>query len=220
MRKITRTLALLIFSISSMSALSATYNGYTSNESTNSVTGGGLEWKQWDTTIGMSVNQAIAQFSGDGWRMATQTEMAALFNTFNFGAEDSVVFDDLSTTYQSADMINTRDDEASTHNNFLTLFGVTEFIDYGVASDPYTLTRAFFGGGGGCCSYATVLDDYRTTSNFRNARASLSSDRYSGFDSNAATGVALVRTSVVPVPAAAWLFGSALIGLVGVKRKK
>ena len=32
--------------------------------------------------------------------------------------------------------------------------------------------------------------------------------------------VTLGLTSVVPVPASAWLFGSALIGLVGVKRKK
>ncbi len=30
----------------------------------------------------------------------------------------------------------------------------------------------------------------------------------------------LTFTSSVPVPAAAWLFGSALIGLVGFKRKK
>ena len=29
-----------------------------------------------------------------------------------------------------------------------------------------------------------------------------------------------VSTAVVPIPAAAWLFGSALIGLAGIKRKK
>jgi hypothetical protein len=33
-------------------------------------------------------------------------------------------------------------------------------------------------------------------------------------------GSFLVRASAVPVPAAAWLFGSAVIGLAGIKRKK
>lgn len=33
-------------------------------------------------------------------------------------------------------------------------------------------------------------------------------------------GSMLVRASVVPVPAAAWLFGSGLIGLIGIARHK
>ncbi len=33
-------------------------------------------------------------------------------------------------------------------------------------------------------------------------------------------GHAWVRTSVVPVPAAAWLFGTAIIGLVGFSRRR
>ncbi len=33
-------------------------------------------------------------------------------------------------------------------------------------------------------------------------------------------GSALVRTSTLPVPAAVWLFGSGLIGLVGVSQTK
>ena len=37
---------------------------------------------------------------------------------------------------------------------------------------------------------------------------------------NTGVGSALVRTSVVPVPAAVWLFGSGLIGLIGVARRK
>ena len=41
-------------------------------------------------------------------------------------------------------------------------------------------------------------------------------------DTSAVGGVGsyLVRTSVIPIPAAAWLFGSALIGLTGIKRNK
>lgn len=37
---------------------------------------------------------------------------------------------------------------------------------------------------------------------------------------NGATGVASLTTSAVPVPAAVWLFGSGLVGLVGVTRRK
>jgi hypothetical protein len=37
---------------------------------------------------------------------------------------------------------------------------------------------------------------------------------------DAAIGSYLVKTSVVPVPAAIWLFGSGLIGLIGVARRK
>ena len=39
-------------------------------------------------------------------------------------------------------------------------------------------------------------------------------------DGSAETGSFLVRTSVVPVPAAVWLFGSGLLGLVGIARRK
>lgn len=40
------------------------------------------------------------------------------------------------------------------------------------------------------------------------------------FPSNPTGSLALVTTSVVPLPAAAWLFGSGLLGLIGIARKK
>lgn len=43
---------------------------------------------------------------------------------------------------------------------------------------------------------------------------------YGGFDSNAEQGVALVRLSAVPIPAAVWLFDSGLVGLSGLARRK
>ena len=39
-------------------------------------------------------------------------------------------------------------------------------------------------------------------------------------DMSLSTGSYLVQTSVVPVPAAVWLFGSGLIGLIGFARRK
>ena len=41
-----------------------------------------------------------------------------------------------------------------------------------------------------------------------------------GFVDNAGSAFHLVSTSAVPVPAAVWLFGSGLIGLIGVARRK
>ena len=39
-------------------------------------------------------------------------------------------------------------------------------------------------------------------------------------EGNSEVGIYMVRTSAVPIPAAVWLFGSGLIGLVGMARRK
>ena len=54
-------------------------------------------------------------------------------------------------------------------------------------------------------------DDADTVSSLNNA--------FTSSAANATTGSFLVRTSVVPIPAAVWLFGSALAGLGWYKRK-
>ena len=51
-----------------------------------------------------------------------------------------------------------------------------------------------------------------------------SSDTTSGFlwsgSNRLPAGRLVLDTTVVPIPAAAWLFGSALLGLVGISRRK
>jgi hypothetical protein len=63
------------------------YNGYTLDETRNVVTSDVLEWMCWDQTIGLSIEDALQKFGGDGWRIATDSEMADLFNAFSFGDE-------------------------------------------------------------------------------------------------------------------------------------
>ena len=202
--------------VSSMNVFSATY-GYTSNASTNTVTGGGLEWMQWDETIGMSVNAAIAQYSGDGWRIATQSEMATLFNTFKFGEADGFIFDSFKDTSQTATFIN-QPSEASDSNDFIDLFGVTAANPIGTEDDPWRKSEALFGGFGECCSRARVIDDWTSlTMGPRPGRADMGRATYGASPEQ---GIALVRLSAVPIPAAIWLFSSGLIGLMGIARRK
>jgi len=62
----------------SASASLIEYNDYTLNEITNVVSSNDLEWLQWDETLGLSIDEALAV--NQGWRLATRTEMNSLFN--------------------------------------------------------------------------------------------------------------------------------------------
>ncbi len=50
--------------------------------------------------------------------------------------------------------------------------------------------------------------------------AAIIQDYYPEDQTRTDAGVALVRVSSVPLPAAAWLFGSGLLGLIGVAKRK
>lgn len=197
------------------------YNGYTLDTETNIVTGGGLEWLQWDVTVGQSINTALTNYGGDGWRTATNTEMAALYNEFGFG----VVFDTDENTPQSATLV---DDQYSfgSANEFINLFGDTyqaagNSYNYG---DQFERSSAVFGGdqdSDNLYNLASVSDEYTSSDGDpESGRAYLHIDYIGASTTRHSDGVALVRVSIVPVPAAAWLFGSALVGLVGFKRNK
>jgi hypothetical protein len=77
-------------------------------------------------------------------------------------------------------------------------------------------------------SGSTLLSsDLVTTGSYQNVYV-VSSNGISGFslssssqiEGNTAIDNVIVNTSVVPVPAAVWLFGSGLIGLIGIARRK
>lgn len=223
---------IIIISQSSHSA-SISYYGYTLDTDTNIVTGGGLEWLQWDQTEGMSVDTALSTFGDNGWRLASNVEMANLFNAFSFGLS----FDSLENTSQSIN-INWVESEDLPTNHFLSLFGQT--FNYNEdceldctlfdSVDTMITAQAAFGSdmdGDGFFNIARVTDDGWEfpnfgfpIENFTSGLASMSSDSRASDFSQDHSGVALVRVSPVPVPAAAWLFGSALLGLANIKRKK
>lgn len=220
-----KILVFALLLVPSSGVLSATYNGYTSSGST--VRGAGLEWMRWDETVGVSVSAALNANSAAGWRMATQSEMAALFNAFDFGSENigednDFLFDDDENTSQTATFLWEASETSSAHK-FIELFGDTLGSSSGTQDDPFVQSRAYFGGFGECCSLARVQDDWTSLNaspRNRTGRADMGFDTYNGGSTSATAGVALVKFSPVPIPAAAWLFGSAMVGLAGIKRKK
>lgn len=224
-RQIRRLLCL--FSILSLSPVSSaaliTHNGYTLDESTNVVTGGGLEWLQWDETQGLSVLQALNQFNAAGWRLANNTEMAALLNNWDFGS--SFTFDNDETTYQSTVRDNNGVDTipGDSYREFLDLFSLTEFRDsFYSLSDPLERAWAWFGDRSIHDAFSTynialIGDDFtvRHTGRSFDAWAYMEKNRF-GATSFSYAGVALVRSTSIPEPNSVSLLAFFIIALLSV----
>ena len=128
------------------------YNGYARNESSNIVTGGGLEWLKWDVTTasGKSVGSIFEHYEENGWRLASTENITALLNSFQLGKSDWG-FDKNKGSYQYAsEEWNITED--SSHNKILELFGFTYYSAGAIdctyctpASDPITYSKIFFG---------------------------------------------------------------------------
>ncbi|MEO3679043.1 hypothetical protein ABGI61_08405 [Rheinheimera sp. FR7-31] len=126
------------------------FNGYSRDESSKFIKGQGLEWLRWDQANGMSINEGLAKFSSQGWRLASNKEMAILFDAFNFG-ELSWVLQEHQSQRLRLSWSNTTFDPL---DNFLQLFGFTAlsscsisgvstgcYVDY----DPYAVSKVLFG---------------------------------------------------------------------------
>lgn len=207
----------------SLKAATISYNGYTLNTTNNIVTGAGLDWLQWDETAGQSADFALGAYGTLGWRLASNAEMAVLFNSFSFGAQD---FDSLENTsdYRSYAW---NSDENSSSNHFISLFGDT-YKAAGIVTDYGELlegTYAVFGqdeDGDGNINRGGVTDDYINREFIETYGSAFMFYDDTPFTSSpfATYGVALVRTSVVPLPPAILLFISGLIALLSIKSKK
>lgn len=207
----------------SVNAATITHNEYSLDTDTNIVTGGGLEWLQWDETAGSSIVSALGTYEADGWRLATNYEMASLFNSFDF----DLTFDTDENTHQLQRTPWSAAIE-SEYTRFIDLFGDTYAVSTlscptCLPSDTYVSAIAYFGTDNefnDLFNLAGVSDDFVAGTTQREAEAVMTGENYYDTDSSSSHGVALVRTSVVPVPAAVWLFGSGLIGFVGLARRK
>jgi len=217
--------AAVIVLSTSVNADILSYGGYTHDTTTDIVTGNGLEWLQWDATIGLSINDALTTYSADGWRVASNVEMAQLFNAFDFG----LTFDIDESTDQrvktgfSHDELGTEADRS-----FITMFGDT-YAASGQSScfsgDCFEVSHAFFGtdpNANGLVNFAEVREDnISATGTLLDGEVILGGEAVTETLTGSWAGVALVRdVSPVPVPAAVWLFGSGLLGLIGVARRK
>lgn len=209
--------AILILTSSLTQASLIEYNGYSRDSSSNIVTGGGLEWLMWDVTMGMSINSALAAYSVDGWALASNIQMADLFNVFQFGKTDWLADEGLQ---QSAGQPY---GSITNHDGFITLFGHTYLSQCELTQssgcysrdNPYIISRAIYGSdanGDSLFNLARVSSDALILeNNFQSFGASLSRDLVSNTEVSSFTGIALVRKSAtVPAPNT---FGILVLGI-------
>jgi hypothetical protein len=210
-----------------------TAQGYTKAENSDIIQGEGLEWLAWSSTRGMSISQALTKYQQDGWQLASNQQMAALMNKFQFGKQDwsdaEVLRQDKSVAWDAS--------ESSPHLSFVSLFGRTvispscselgrQSLCY-LDNDRSNASNAFFGSDqnkNGKYNSVYIADD---TSNYGfNGLVRTSHQAFIGYDIHPDTqfdinvGVALVRTTnTVPAPAPLGLIGLMLIAL-GLKRRR
>jgi hypothetical protein len=233
LKKILAASCLLVTSMASQATIISHF-GYERDSSSDIVKGGGLEWLMWDVTKGKSINQALSDYSG--MRLATSAEITNLFNTFRFGNyngdwEDSIIDQ---TTWSNWSV-----SEASPHNKFIALFGVTTSSrtmcsveltgNCYMPDDPFVGSVAQYGKNNvwSWVSRAGVRDDYTDTLLYGYLKSNRSHEAFltKRFvdQGNDEVGVALVRMktevpAAVNTPASFSLLTLGLIGL-GFRRR-
>lgn len=115
----------LIFFSQVVSAGIIEFNGYSRDENSKVVVGGGLQWLKWDQTTGLSINQALDKYSKRGWELASFSQVQSLFNSFRFGKAD---WNDTRYSWQSHYTLWV-DSQLYAQDAFLMLFGVTSNTD-------------------------------------------------------------------------------------------
>lgn len=212
MKKVILTLCLVI-SGTAHSAL-ITYNGYTLDTDTNIVTGGGLEWLQWDQTQGKSINEAITQYNAAGWKLASNTQMAALFRAFTF---NTTLMDN---TYVGTSGSYVSGSDISIWDNFIALFADTSNVPpeyFGTGYDSMQFAQAVYGSDEDADGYyktAYVRSDFvYSTGGEAQPLAVLRNDAFTNTSLQGATGVALVRSASVPEPSTIAIFALGMLGL-------
>ena len=209
-------------------------NGYSLNTETNIVSDGTLEWLQWDETKGLSIESALDKHAG--WSLASNDQMANLFNDFFTGMTWASIETGMEYEFHSENYFN----DVAIYNSFLDLFGyrlISTDEDNAEYTQTYTNSRrgigSYYGSdedGDGFYKAASVRDwshstkYLKDTGEMRNvytpANASLKQDRYSPTDSYENFGVALVRTSSVAdftevsEPTTALIFALGIFGML------
>lgn len=206
------------------------YNGYTLDTDTDIVTGGGLEWLQWDVTVGESISSAIDSNGifnglnyGAGWTLASNLQMATLFDSFGFNSTAN------ESLFSSTEAPYTVGVDDSPVDFFIQMFGTTEFVDdpqLSTGIDGYDSTRAIYGAdenGNGRYNLLSASSDH--TRNYGSTLAPAFVFMYddsilvpSNTYSNQIYGVALVRSISVSEPTTFAILALGLVGF-GLRRK-
>ena len=210
-------LSLLLFSKTSFSALILTdweiMPGYIDENALISDTTTSLEWVRLDRYVGMtSASMRTWMSSGhlQGWRFAQEDEVVTLLSNFGFPGYDYSV----SGSHSDPTLI------ASSVNALVGFLGADTVSDRSSGNVEYNGILGIIDGGndtlGGFSAYTIGISgnvEYVHYSAFCCYDEPYYSDTTSYF---------LVResTSTVPVPAAVWLLGSGLLGLIGIASRR
>lgn len=204
---------------------------YVLNEDTNIVIdkANSIEWLQWDQTTGMSINEALAVYSSQGWTLATNSQMAELFNTFNLSYGQFIWTDEENAQQEytgPTDGIALEDWVNDPELQFVNLFADTAVTwpNEGTcgASDCLQMSAAYFGSDNdndGQYKLARVYDDvqFDEGNGYEDwgSLAEMSAD-FIDIDTDTAysRGVALVRAVNVPEPASAAFLILAAVALL------
>jgi hypothetical protein len=185
----------------------AAHSSLVDNGSYTSDTVSGLDWLDLTATDNLTPTAALA--ANAGWRHASNSEVEDLFNQLfpNYFSNQTS-----QNLYYDEDGINSI--QWDNLNAFADLFGWTQlngvgvhYYSYGLYLDEDHIWRSMGG----------FLDLYYN--NTVMVTGMEFTNTYSANYSHENFGTFLVQTAV-PVPAAVWLFGSALAGLGWMKRKR
>lgn len=206
MKKILAIAATALTLSTSVSAALIDNGTYTTDDVT------GLEWLDLTQTTSMSFDDVNTQLASGGtlqnWRWATEDEISSFFDSAGgTGPYSSDPLPDNKPygTYEEYNKVAAQ--------TLLSLWGVTQATSPWPDTDPWS---NFLIGEKPCGDDLVCVGTVRSgtfggwLSNYVGTSPTTGRDY--------AKGSALVST--VPIPAAAWLFGSALIGLVGIGRKR
>ncbi len=178
-------------------------------------TASGLEWLDLTVTSFRSYNDISSKLGDgqefDGWRYATTTEISGFFDAFG---GDSNYYNGWSTQN------NGLFDKIAPYWGDLVCVEIG-CVQPGDGASAFITSEADPVYGASWQRYGYLYDNVYDSLSAAEDRVVLDLSQVAVDGAgNYQFGSALVRTSVVPVPAAVWLFGSGLIGLIGVARRK
>ncbi|MBA55031.1 MAG: hypothetical protein CMK89_11305 [Pseudomonadales bacterium] len=217
--------AFALFSTNLAQALTEYPRWYDGSFESTSIEIGDMEWLRWDQTLNMSINEALTTYSSEGWRLATNSEMADLLNSFfevdPFGTLYSYTDTTTGTTSTDPQPFDANENSRQTSwdpaehpafGDFVETFGMTDYF-----CDPWEFygclanSGAIFGedlDGDGLYNVANIW--YQAFDDNSYSQVEMLDDRYSADESPATieisdfrtygVGVALVRDTVVSVP--------------------
>jgi len=199
--------SVFLLSMSSARAELIDYDAFTYDDVSN------LSWLDLSYTGNMSMVGALDQY--DGWRFATNSEIDDLFAQSFDGFYNTVAIAGSDASWSNGGAYAGQNADVAV---FQSLFGLSReagsnsifAFSYGLYLDEDGIVRSMGAAYHPSQNYTIVVGTEHYAAY---------PDNYQYY-SDPSYGVFLVQSGVVPVPPAAWLFGSALAGLGWLRRRQ